>query len=108
MKDMPPEWLEGSKQSPAWPIMCGIAPSLEPDAESVAWTQSAPREQLWAGVTQPTLVLIGEETLPIMPRAAQSIVRSLPRARLERIPAASHSWDPAVMAPVLAAFFAGQ
>jgi pimeloyl-ACP methyl ester carboxylesterase len=108
MKDMPPEWLEGSKQGPAWPIMCGVAPSLEADAESVAWTQSAPRKELWTNVTQPTLVLVGEETLPIMPPAAESIVDSLPRARLERIPAASHSWDPAVMTPVLAEFFAGE
>jgi pimeloyl-ACP methyl ester carboxylesterase len=105
MQDMPPEWLEGSRQSPAWPIMCQIAPSLAPDAESLAWTQSAPRAELWADVTQPTLVLLGEETLPFMPAAADSIVQSLPNARLMRIAANGHEWDPSVMTPVLAAFF---
>ena len=48
MADMPPEMLEGAKQSPGWPTMLEIAPSLEPDAESLAWTQSAPRAELGA------------------------------------------------------------
>src|SRR4029453_3172482 len=43
MAGMPPEWLEGAKQSPGWPTMLEIAPSLEPDAEAPAWAQSAPR-----------------------------------------------------------------
>lgn len=105
MQDMPPEWLEGSRQSEAWPKMCAIAPSLEADAESLAWSQSAPRAELWASVTQPTLVLLGEETLPFMPSAADSIVRALPNARVRRIAAADHQWDPATMTPVLAEFF---
>jgi pimeloyl-ACP methyl ester carboxylesterase len=105
MQDMPPEWLEGSRQSDAWPKMCAIAPSLEPDAEALAWSQSAPRAELWGSVTQQTLVLLGEETLPFMPAAADSIVRALPNARLRRIPAANHQWDTAVLMPVLAEFF---
>ena len=105
MSDMPPEWLEGSRQSDAWPKMCAIAPSLEPDAESLAVSQSAPRAELWAKVTQPTLVLLGEETLPFMPAAADSIVGALPNARRRTIPAADHQWDPAVLTPVLAEFF---
>ena len=106
MQDMPPEWLEASRQSDAWPLMCAIAPSLEADAESLAWSQSAKRTELWANVTQPTLVLIGEETLPFMPAAAESIVSALRNAQLRRIPAADHQWDPATLTPVLAEFFA--
>ena len=106
MKDMPPEWLEGAKQSPGWPVMVGIGPSLEPDAEALAWTQSAPRADLWSSVTQPTIAIIGEETIPIMPAAATSIVNALPNAHLIRIPALNHGWEPGVMAPVLAEFLA--
>jgi len=106
MQDMPPEWLESSRQSPAWPLMCAAAASLESDAESLAWTQSTPRAELWANVTQPTLVLLGEQTLPFMPAAADSIVKALPNARLRTITAADHQWDPAVMTSVLAEFFA--
>ena len=105
MHDMPLEWVEGSRKSEAWPLMCAIAPSLEADSESLAWSQSAPRAELWATVKQPTLVLLGEETLPIMSAAADSIVRALPNARLQRIAATDHQWDPAVMVPVLADFF---
>jgi pimeloyl-ACP methyl ester carboxylesterase len=85
--------------------MCAVAPSLEPDSESLAWSQSAPRAELWANVTQPTLVLLGEQTLPFMPAAADSIVRALPNARLLRIPAADHQWDAAAVTSVLAEFF---
>jgi pimeloyl-ACP methyl ester carboxylesterase len=55
-------------------------------------------------VTQPTLVLIGEETLPFMPAAVESIVANLRDARLQRIPAADHQWDAEVMAPILVDF----
>ena len=104
MRDMPSEWLAGAKQSPAWPIMVGIAPSLEPDAESLAWTQSGPRVELWRDITAPTLALIGEETQPIMASAAQSIVASMPNAELRSVPAANHSWEPKRMALTIAEF----
>lgn len=104
MKDMPPEWLEGAKQSPGWPVMTAMGPSLEADAESLAWTQSAPRQQLWGSITAPTLVLLGEQTLPIMIPAAESISAHLPHARVERIAGANHSWEPDVMAARIAAF----
>jgi pimeloyl-ACP methyl ester carboxylesterase len=108
MKDMPPAWLEGSRHSPGWPVMTSMGPSLEPDAEALAWTQSAPRADLWASIDQPTLVILGEQTIPIMPPAAESIVAALPNARLVRIPASDHGWEPGAIAPVLAEFFADE
>jgi pimeloyl-ACP methyl ester carboxylesterase len=107
MADMPPEWLAGSKASPAWPIMTGMGPSLEPDAESLALTQSAPRAELWRDVTQPTLVLVGEESLEVMAPAADSIVGSLPSATRRSIPAVNHAWDPRTMAYTIAEFLVG-
>jgi pimeloyl-ACP methyl ester carboxylesterase len=104
MKDMPPEWLEGAKASPGWPTMTAMGPSLEPDAEALAWTQSAPRAELWRGITQPTLVLIGEETLDLMPPAADSIVAALPDAEKRSIPAADHYWEPKPLARTIAEF----
>jgi pimeloyl-ACP methyl ester carboxylesterase len=105
MSDMPPEWLEGARRSEGWPMMVSIGPSLEVDAEALAWTQSAPRAQLWADIPQQTLVMLGEETLDVMPPAAESIVATLPNARLVTIPASEHGWEPGVMAPQLAEFF---
>jgi pimeloyl-ACP methyl ester carboxylesterase len=70
MKGMPPEWLEQAKASPSWPLMVRIGPSLEADAESLAWSQSAPHAELFGSIQAPTLVLVGEETLDEMAPAA--------------------------------------
>jgi pimeloyl-ACP methyl ester carboxylesterase len=107
MADMPPEWIAGAKQSPAWQTMLDLGPSLEPDAESLAWTQSAPRSELLAGVAQPTLVLVGEETQPIMTDAAASVVASMPNAQSRTIPASNHQWEPRTMALAIAEFLVG-
>jgi pimeloyl-ACP methyl ester carboxylesterase len=104
MKDMPPAWLAGAKASPSWPIMVRIGPSLEPDAESLAWSQSAPRRELWGHVIAPTLVLTGDETLDLMTTAAKSIESTLPNAEHRTIPAANHSWEPHIMATTIADF----
>ena len=106
MRDMPPEWVEAARQGPAWPIMKAVSPSLAPDAEALAWTQSRPRADLWSSVQIPVLVLVGEETLPFFPAAAESIVTSVSDGRSTRIPATNHSWELGPMVDVLAEFFA--
>jgi pimeloyl-ACP methyl ester carboxylesterase len=104
MKDMPAEWLEGARNSQAWPVMLELGPSLSADAEALAWAQSAPRAQLWSAVSQPTVALVGEQTLPVMHSAADSIVENLPNAQKRVIAAADHGWEPIVMAEALAGF----
>jgi pimeloyl-ACP methyl ester carboxylesterase len=106
MRDMPPEWVEAARQGPAWPIMKAVSPSLAPDAEALAWTQSRPRAELWSSVQIPVLVLVGEETLPFFPAAAESIVTSVSDGRSARVPATNHSWELGPMVDVLAEFFA--
>ena len=106
MRDMPPEWVEAARQGPAWPIMKAVSPSLAPDAEALAWTQSRPRADLWSSVQIPVLVLVGEETLPFFPAAAESIVTSVSDGRSTRVPATNHSWELGPMVDVLAEFFA--
>jgi len=104
MKDMPPEWLASAKASPSWPIMVRIGPSLQADAESLAWSQSAPRAELWGHVLAPTLALTAEQTLDIMTSAAKSIESTLPNAEHRTIPGANHAWDPHIMATTIADF----
>jgi pimeloyl-ACP methyl ester carboxylesterase len=106
MRDMPPEWVEAARQGPAWPIMKAVSPSLAPDAEALAWAQSRPRAELWSSVQIPVLVLVGEETLPFFPAAAESIVTSVSDGRSTRVPATNHSWELGPMVDVLAEFFA--
>ena len=104
MKDMPPEWLAGAKASPGWPVMTAMGPSLEPDAESLAWTQSASRAALWAGISQPALVLVGEQSLDMMGPAADSLVANLPHAMQGTVAASDHAWEPRAMALTIAEF----
>ncbi|WP_308466655.1 alpha/beta fold hydrolase [Rathayibacter soli] len=106
MKDMPREWLDGAKQSPGWPTMVAMGPSLQDDAEALAWTQTAPRDALWARITQPVLAIVGERTLPIMERAVASMIAALQSARAVTIAGANHSWDPEAMVETLVEFFA--
>lgn len=81
-----------------------LGPSLESDSESLAWTQTAPRGELLSPIAARTLVLVGEQTQPLMSTAAESIAAHRPHARAETLPAANHSWEPAVMADRLAGF----
>jgi pimeloyl-ACP methyl ester carboxylesterase len=105
MKDMPPEWMEQAKGSPSWPLMVRIGPSLEADAESLAWAQSAPHTELFGTVQAPTLVLVGEEGAPAaMAPAADALVAALPNAERRAIPAVQHSWQPDDMAATIADF----
>ena len=106
MRDMPPEWLEGVRSSDAWPVMKAIAPTLAYDAEALARAQDGtPWSVHWSNVSMPTLVLVGERTLPLFPPAAAALVRALPRARQITIAAQDHGWRPEVMASVLGEFF---
>lgn len=102
MKDMPPAWLEGAKAGGAWPGMVALAPSLVADAASLA---IGPRESLWSHVTQPVLVLVGEQTLPVFPPAAELLVDTLADARRQTIAGQSHQWQLEAMESALADFF---
>ncbi|MGY1820398.1 alpha/beta fold hydrolase [Geodermatophilus sp. SYSU D00079] len=105
---MPPEWFEEMRAGPHWPLFERMAPALEADAEALAWTQSAPRRQLWASVTAPTVVLLGTETFPFMADAADSIVGALPTAERAEVPGRGHRWDPGDLADRIAAYLPAQ
>ncbi|WP_106213954.1 alpha/beta fold hydrolase [Glaciihabitans tibetensis] len=104
MKDMPPEWLEGARSAPFFPALVAQAPSLLADAQSLAWAESAPHGELFASIRVPVEVMYGEQTLPIMEQAAESIVNAIPGAVQKRMPGANHSWEAEPMAQELAAF----
>jgi pimeloyl-ACP methyl ester carboxylesterase len=104
MRDMPPEWVENAKGSDAWATLVSIAPTMVYDATALERSQHAPWSENWAAVTAPTLVVIGEQTLPIFPPVADALVKALPNASQRRIDAAHQDWDPADMAAVIAGF----
>src|SRR4051812_5875954 len=73
MKDMPPEWFEGARQSPGFPEILAQVGGHQPDAEALAWTESAPLAELLGGIHVPVEALVGEETQPVMREAAARI-----------------------------------
>lgn len=106
MKDMPPEWLEGARQSPDYPLHVSQVVSYRADGESLAWVESAPLDELLRGIRIPVEVLLGEETFPELFDSAEAIVAAVPGSRWRQVPGADHSWEPAAMAQALTAFVA--
>jgi pimeloyl-ACP methyl ester carboxylesterase len=104
MRDMPPEWLERAKRSPVWPVMASISPTLIPDAEALAWTQSAPHKDLFGSIGVPVLAMYGTEALPLFPRAAEAVVAAVPDGRMATVAGREHGWDVKEMTTALADF----
>lgn len=103
MKDMPPEWLAGMEESPAWPMIARTVAAYRADAQSLAWAQHA-LEQGTLEVTVPVLAMYGAQTFPEMPVAAASIVAAAAKGTEKEMPGAMHSWEPEPMAAQLAEF----
>jgi len=54
----------------------------------------------------PALVLASDASLPFMPDAARVLSQAIPQGRMRTLKGQTHEVDPAVLAPVLAEFFA--
>jgi hypothetical protein len=108
MDGMPPEWFEAMRTGPQWPLFERMAPTVEADAEALAWTQSAPRRQLWSSVTAPAVVLLGSDPFPFFVDAAESIVGALPAAERAVVPGGGHRWRPADLAACIAGYLPGR
>lgn len=107
MKDMPPEWLAGAKQSPGYPHMVAAIGSQRADAESLAWAASAPHTELFGTIGVPVLTMHGEQTFDEMIASSADISASIDGAVTKIMPGAHHSWEPAPMAEELARFTIG-
>lgn len=103
MDGMPPEWFDGMRHGPDWPLYERMAPTVVADAEALAWTQSAPHARLWASITVPTAVLLGTSAFPFFADAADAIVAALPDAVRAEVAGAGHGWQPDDLADAIAA-----
>ena len=101
------EDIAGARESPVWPGLEGLAPTLAHDA-AVLGDGPPPVDRL-GRLAQPVLVLTGGglEGLPgFFDTAADALVAAIPGARRDVVPAPGHVPEPAVLAPRLADFFA--
>jgi pimeloyl-ACP methyl ester carboxylesterase len=104
MKDMPPEWFERARNSSGFPGMLAQLDGHQPDAEALAWTESASLAELLGGIRAPVEALVGAQTMPVMSAAATAIAGAIPGATHGTIAGASHQWEVEPMAAELARF----
>ncbi|MGV9939006.1 alpha/beta fold hydrolase [Streptomyces sp. NPDC003401] len=98
------EMIQGARQSPMWPAMEAIAPTLAYD-DAVLRDGLVPRERL-SSITAPVLSLAGSASPAWLRRAAETIAEAAPEGTCRTLPGQTHMVDPNVLAPVLAEFFA--
>ncbi|HET6530527.1 MAG TPA: alpha/beta hydrolase [Actinoplanes sp.] len=101
MADMPPEWFRAMRDGAHWPLFARMAPTVQADAEALAWTQSTPRRDLWRSVTRPVYVLLGRDAPEFFQAAADSLVANLAQARRVEVPGSGHTWPAGEMADAL-------
>lgn len=101
MRDMPPEFLEGALQDPAWPQMVLGSRTYRADARSLAWAEELPAAERYAGITVPVLAMVGEQTFPGMRESAEALAAAIPTATMLVMPGAMHDWEPGPMAAAI-------
>lgn len=97
------EMIEGARNSPLWPGLEAVAPSLRYDAAVLGNGQ--PPTDLLSRITRPTLVATGDAGDEFFGRAADALLTTVPNAERALLPGQSHRVDPKVLAPVLRRFF---
>lgn len=103
---MPTDQIEAMRQSPAWPLLESIAPTLAYDHEAILGGDSSIPTKRIAVVAAPTLVMNGGASYPFMYDTAQALCKAIPHAKLRIIEGQTHDVDVNVVAPVLVEFFA--
>lgn len=109
----PAEVVAHMRQSPMWPGLEAIAPTLAYDVTILGNTQSGDPSTLrkWASVTIPTLVMDGtvflgrEEGHAFMRHGAQELTNILPNARHRILEGQDHGPADDVLVPALVEFF---
>jgi pimeloyl-ACP methyl ester carboxylesterase len=97
------EMIQGARQSPMWPGMEAIAPSLAHD-DAVMGGGRVPRDLL-ASIPVPVLSVAGGASPPWLREAAQAVAEAAPEGTYRMLEDQTHMVDPQALAPVLAEFF---
>ena len=94
------------RQSPFFPALEAIAPTLAYDHAGLMGDSLAVPVAKAAHVAAEALVMYGGASFPFMRATARTLSAEMPHARLREVEGQTHDVDPAVLAPVLAEFFA--
>jgi pimeloyl-ACP methyl ester carboxylesterase len=106
---VPEQMIEGMKQSPMWPGMLSIAPTLAYDAEAMGGSEGrrVPVERV-KGIKVPAIIMDGEASagpMPFMADTANKLGAAIPGAKRKTLPGQTHAVEAKVLAPALIQFF---
>lgn len=100
---MPPQAIDGMRNSPAWPMFEAIAPTLAYD--NAILEQWFPMSDRASSVTTEVLVMDGSASPDFYRNIVKSAANELPNAKYTTLEGQTHEVDPALLASSLAAFF---
>lgn len=104
---MPPEALEGFRQSPVWPAFAAVGLTIAHDYRVMAEATDGDKPPArWQAIKVPVLVVNGDASFPFIEPGAAWVAAAVPGARRQVLAGQSHEFDPKVLGPVLTAFFA--
>ena len=106
---MPAEAVAQMRNSPMWPNLEAVAPTLAYDgAISMDTAIGSPLPlKKWASIQVPTLVMSGGKSFSFMPEATRTLTEVLPNAQYRHFPDQDHGIQREVLVPVLIEFFLG-
>jgi pimeloyl-ACP methyl ester carboxylesterase len=103
---MPPDQLEGFKQSPGWPAYASVGHTLAYDYRIMAEAIVGDRlPERWKNIRVPVMIANGDASYGFMGPGADYVARAIPGAKRQTLPGQSHEVDPKVLVPVLTEFF---
>ncbi|MFF7643434.1 alpha/beta fold hydrolase [Streptomyces canus] len=98
------EVIQGARQSPMWPGMEAVAPTLAYD-NAVMAGGLVPRDRL-ASITVPVLAVAGGASPEWMREGTRAVAEAAPKGSYRVLEGQTHMVDPTALAPVLTEFFA--
>src|SRR2546429_9378223 len=94
-------------QTPAWPQLESIAPTLAYDHAAILGENSSIPAQRIAVINAAALVMNGGASFPFMDGTAQALSKAIPHAKRYTLEGQTHDVAPEALAPVLMDFFLG-
>ncbi|WP_406413830.1 alpha/beta fold hydrolase [Streptomyces sp. NBC_01614] len=100
---MAEQMIQGARQSPMWPGLETVAPSLAYD-NAVMGDGLVPRDRL-ASIGVPVLAVAGSLSPAWMREATRAVAETVPEGTYRSLEGQTHTVEPDVLGPVLAEFF---
>lgn len=102
---VPAEQIEGMRQSPWWPTLESLGPTLAYDHAGILGRDGSLPAERAAQVEVATLVMYGQASFGFMEATARALEAAISRAELRSFAGQGHDVSPEVLAPVLVEFF---